>query len=352
MRYATLINTGSPPIWAPLTKNRKLNQDTGDIFRDQNAARYPKYPFEPAVRAIFTMQPQLRPDEVDVVACGSTMGNLLRLARSKEVDFRFNVEFIGNSVFFVRKENTPTDVIQGLYGYGHTFPQAYTQWEADTKGSASHQRIIKYKFGGTRCLIRFESDLWLPERLSEEELALAKCDTSLSKVNSEAGDDDSANVSLLDAIGSVSIGQNMPTIKDDLMIKQGGRKIPQKAVFDLKTRSFTRRIDMADVLPRLWVSQTPNFLIGYHKAGVFDEIRIEDLYQDIKDWERDNEHSLRRLEAIVRRIVEIARSSKGQGLEVSRLGNGPLLVRRLLDTTWHALPTDLCEKWDLNGSET
>lgn len=280
------------------------------------------------------------------------MGNLLRFARSLEIDFRFNVEFIGNSVFFVRKENTPAEVIQGLYGYGHTFPQAYTQWEADVKGSASHQRIVRYKFGGLRCLIRFESDGWLPERLAGEELALAKCDTCLPKVDNEADNEDSAFASLLEATNSVSISQKIPTAKDGLKINHGGRKIPQKSVFDLKTRSTIRRIDMADVLPRLWAIQTQNFLIGYHKAGLFDEIIIEDVHQDIKDWEMDNESALRQLNATVRRILKIARTSNGHGLEVSRLGNGPLLVRELLDTRWHALPTDLCEKWGSDRSET
>lgn len=338
------MNTGSPPIWAPPAETRKLNQDSGDVFRDQNAARYPKHPLEPAVRAILTMQPQLRPDQVDIVACGSTIGNLLRFSKSLGSDFRFDVEFIGSSVFFVRKENTPTELIQGLYGYGHTFPQAYTNWEADVKGSATHQRIVRYRLGELRCLIRFESDLWLPERLTGEELALAKCETSGPKVKSDINNDDDIS-DLLEATSSVSVSQKVPTVQESLQIKCGGRIIPQKAVFDLKTRSFTRKIDMADVLPRLWVSQTPNFLIGYHKAGLFDEILVQDMHQRIKDWEQENDNALRQLAAVIRRIIEIARTSKGQGLEVSRLGNGPLLIRELLDTTWHVLPTDLCKKW-------
>lgn len=68
---------------------------------------------------------------------------------SKTKPFRFDVDLIGDTVFFVRRENSPTGVIKDVRGYGHTFPEKYyTSWEAETRGSISHQRIIQYEFGG------------------------------------------------------------------------------------------------------------------------------------------------------------------------------------------------------------
>lgn len=348
---------GAPPAWAPPAETRRLSEDSGDVFRDQNAARYPKYPSEPAMRAVITMQPQFETKSIDVVGCGSTLGNLLRLVKSTEMSFRFDVEFIGNSVFFVRKENSPTELIPGLHGYGHTFPEAYTNWEADVKGSASHQRIVRYMFGGLRCLVRFESDGYLHERLIGPDEALAKAATDTpapdtSATNKVATDiptaDYGSQISLLSqAADSVSVSQKLPNANDCLNIELGGRIIPQRAVFDLKTRTTRREIDMGDIFPRLWVSQTPNFIIGYHKAGHFEDIRVQDMHKEVRCWEEENEEALGLLNAVIRRIIEIARTSAGQKLEVSRIGNGPLLIRKNLDSEWHALPPDLRRRWAL-----
>jgi hypothetical protein len=48
---------------------------------------------------------------------------------------------IGDTVF-VRREKSPTQVIKDVRGYGHTFPENYTSWDAETRGSISPQRII------------------------------------------------------------------------------------------------------------------------------------------------------------------------------------------------------------------
>lgn len=49
---------------------------------------------------------------------------------------------------------------------------------------------------------------------------------------------------------------------------------------------------MSEVLPRLWVNQTPNFVIGYHHYGTFDDIRVQDARDEIEDWEEQNEERL------------------------------------------------------------
>ena len=72
------------------------------------------------------MRPQSQAESTDVVDCGSTAGNLLQFLKSIEKSFRFDVEFIDDSVFSVRKENSLTELIPNVHGYGHTFPEAYT----------------------------------------------------------------------------------------------------------------------------------------------------------------------------------------------------------------------------------
>ena len=100
---------------------------------------------------------------VDIFGCGSTFGNLLRFVRGENKSFRMIVEVVQNMVLLIRRENSPREVMQDVRGYGHTMPEAYTTWRRDVKGSESHQRIIRYKFAGLDCLVRFEADGYLPD---------------------------------------------------------------------------------------------------------------------------------------------------------------------------------------------
>jgi len=116
---------GKPPRWAPPATPTPLRQDRGTYFRDRNAARFPAHPIEPAIVAAMMQNPRAA-DGVDMVACSSTLGNLLRFVRGTPQDFRMRVEKIGRAVFFVRRENSPTQHIDDVRGYSHTFPEAYT----------------------------------------------------------------------------------------------------------------------------------------------------------------------------------------------------------------------------------
>jgi len=94
---------------------------------------------------IFEARPDFNAQEVDVFGCGSTFGNLLRFARNVETEkpFRFLVEVVGKTVFLIRRENSPKEVIADIRGYGHSFPEANTTWDADLQSSDTHQRIIR-----------------------------------------------------------------------------------------------------------------------------------------------------------------------------------------------------------------
>ncbi|KAJ4289259.1 hypothetical protein N0V88_007009 [Collariella sp. IMI 366227] len=144
-------------MWTPQSHPSPLKEDSGSYFRDKNAARYPKHPMEPAVMASLAADPAT-PAQIDIFACGSTLGNLLRFVRGQDKSCRMLVYKLHNTVFLVRRENSPTELIPGIRGFGHTFPEANTTWEPDVKGSASHQRLIRYSLGGLDLLVRFEAD--------------------------------------------------------------------------------------------------------------------------------------------------------------------------------------------------
>lgn len=144
MRYTNKIPTGKPPAWTPMAVPEQLLEDRGEYSHDPNAALYPSYPLQPAVEAILRMNDTFDSNSVDIVARGSTMGNLLRFVRNIDKDFRIIIEAVGSTIFFCPPGEFADGDNPGVRGYGHTFPEASTTWEEGVKGSESHQRIVQY----------------------------------------------------------------------------------------------------------------------------------------------------------------------------------------------------------------
>ncbi|KAL1795342.1 hypothetical protein ACET3X_007158 [Alternaria dauci] len=339
-KVPTIVVPGKPPQWTPLQTPSPLREDNGQYFRDPNAAMYPEYPMAPVVRAIMHTNPEFDSASADLFACGSTLGNLLRFARGIDKAFRFNIEVVGETVFFVRKENDPKEVIKDVRGYGHTFPEAYTTWEQSVKGSETHQRIIRYEFGGLKCLVRFESDGYIK--------AAGAADDATPSENAEDPDD------LLAALQDASINRPSNPVTstlDALKVKHGGTAVPQNVIFDLKTRSgkYKKDIDMSDIYPALWVKQISNFIVAYHNgAGLFEDIRVQNVKNDVRAWVKDNKEGIRRFATLLDDIVDIARYNADKLLEVYCPGADRLEVRVQYGNGVHALPADLADRWEEN----
>ncbi|KAK6815538.1 hypothetical protein RU639_008813 [Aspergillus parasiticus] len=256
----TIVIPGKPPAWTPMAAPENLLEDIGEYFRDPNAARYPSYPLQPAVEAILRMNDTSESNNVDIVACGSAMGNLLRYVRNIDKDFKIIIEAVGSTVFFVRRENSPTETIPGVRGYGHTFPEASTTWEEGVKGSESHQRMVQYNFAGLRCVVRFEADGYFPTS------PISQAGYALNEVQNRAD--------LLSALFEEStVTSHAPEDKEHLVIQTGGQSVSQSSIFNLKTRSFRRKDDsiLGEELPRMWVSQISNFNLAFHEDGLFND---------------------------------------------------------------------------------
>ncbi|KAH8623574.1 hypothetical protein IG631_22053 [Alternaria alternata] len=292
----------------------------------------------PVVRAIMDTNPEFDSNSTDLFACGSTLGNLLRFARGVDKAFRFNIEVVGETIFFIRKENDPKEVIKDVRGYGHTFPEAYTTWEQSVKGSETHQRIIQYEFGGLECLVRFESDGYIKAAGAVDDAAFSE--------NAEEPDD------LLAALQNTSVSRpsnSMTSTFDSLNVEHGGTAVLQDVIFDLKTRSGKHKkdIDMSDIYPTLWIKQIPNFIVAYHNgAGLFEDIRVQNVKNKVQAWARDNKDGIRRFATLLDTIVEIARSNVGKLLEVYCPGAHRLEVRCQYGKGVHALPADLADRWE------
>ncbi|KAH7026128.1 geranylgeranyl pyrophosphate synthetase [Microdochium trichocladiopsis] len=337
----TIVVPGMPAQWQPLKKPRRLQPDGGQYFRDRNAARFPQHPLEPAVLAALNLDSQLNIDEgIDVVLCASTFGNLARFARGGDKAFRMLVEEVGGTVFFTRRENSPKELIPDVMGYGHTFPEAYTNWNREVKSSASHQRLIKYRFGGLTILLRYEADGFLPDKVTTGGIAAPVV----------PGADPYC---LVQGVNEVHVSSLEPANNQTLKIKYAGSVVGEEAIFDLKTRSARKADDdiLGGELPRLWVTQVPNFVVAFHKSGLFDDIRILDARGRISTWEKDNAEGLAALAVLMRVIMKQVKDRSDGKIELCHSTPGKLEIREQLPDAGHALSSAVESAWTARGLE-
>ena len=246
-------------------------------------------------------------------------------------------------MFLVRKTNKPAELIEDVRGYGHTFPEEYTQWDKSVKNSASHQRIIKYDFAGLKCFVRSESDGYLPDLLDRSQ--------SLSDKSNDGPEAPSFDINQPMAL---ALGLQQPSKSNKLTVRHAGEVVPQRALFDLKTRALKSKgdgISVDNFLHRLWVSQIPNMILAYHTYGKFEakNIHVVDVRDKVAEWEIENAPILSRLAGLLHKLIDVAKVDGKSCFEVRRSGNGPLELWSEVPK-WSALPPDLKQRWGVSDS--
>ncbi|OJI99393.1 hypothetical protein ASPVEDRAFT_26212 [Aspergillus versicolor CBS 583.65] len=131
-----------------------------------------------------------------------------------------------------------------------------------------------------------------------------------------------------------------------LTVELGGEIVPQSAMFDLKTR--TSKKEYEDVLkgerPRLWLAQVPNFVIGFHKNGVFDDVRVEDVREEVRQWEKDEESNLQKLTGLIKMLIAFVQGQVDGTLEVVYRG-GSLELREVGGVVNCCIPDEMKRRW-------
>ena len=287
-------------------------------------------------RAIYEVHPEIDLEDVDVVICRNTMAKLFDFVTMNSKNFEIDVEIIGDKAVFIRKERKATEFIDGFRGFGHTFPEEYTRWGSEVKGSSSHHRVAEYEFAGLQYLLRFESDGYLVEKAASVQKAPPA---------RQGGKADLIDTTTLLSSGNImTIGERRPTTGHGHVIRTGGSEVDQAAVVEIKTRAVHKVLDMDIVLPRLWISQTPNLIAAYHKGGRFNDVQILDVRKDIGGWEEQNLVNLRKLDTVIRRIIDTVRNTITMKCRVRRSDSGKLEIWELDISHQNALPDDLCLK--------
>uniref|UniRef100_A0A093UMQ6 Geranylgeranyl pyrophosphate synthetase n=1 Tax=Talaromyces marneffei PM1 TaxID=1077442 RepID=A0A093UMQ6_TALMA len=296
----TIAVPGCPPLWSPPKAARNVIKDSGLIYIAQNAARHPEYPLEPLFRALYIDHPSFELQSVDLITDRNNIRKLLsfvnpNISKNGLEPFTIHVEAFKNTVIFCRAETETKKFVQPheFIGYGHEFEKAFT---TDKIGSSTgHHRLISYRFGDLKIMVRYETDGYIDKpRMGK---SVADNDVLASMIQSLS----------LDSVSTASTSSK-------LKIKRAGEVVDFDSTLEIKTRVSHKPIDLEEVLPQLWVSQTPNLVRAYHKHGLFEPPKVENVAPEIKKWEESHQLDLQCLATLIRKIILIVTGNQGNAI--------------------------------------
>ncbi|KAH7016037.1 uncharacterized protein B0I36DRAFT_395699, partial [Microdochium trichocladiopsis] len=338
----TIAVPGSPALWSAPGGPRQLKKDSGLIYIAQNAARHPDSPLEPLFRALHITNPSFDLRSIDVVTDRNNIRKLLSfvnpgLSSNGLEPFTIGIEVIKNTAIFCREE-TKTHEFIGLHefkGFGHEFEKAYTKGRVT--GDTGHHRIIAYRFGDLNFIVRHETDGYVA--------------TTLQASSSKGPEYDGLSGMLASLSLSPNTGLSVATSAGSkLRIRKEGEVVPLHSTLEVKTRVFHKRLEIRDVAPQLRVSQTPKLVRAYHRNGTFQEPEVEDVADAIRKWEQDNHGDLRKLAALINKILSVAKELGGSMVMKYDTMGDKLVVSKVAGKKM--LPDDLYSKWDDASVET
>lgn len=157
---------------------------------------------------------------------------------------------------------------------------------------------------------------------------------------------------------TLALGLQATSTSNDLTIKHAGDTVPQQALFDLKTRALKSkqpgRVSVDDFLHRVWLNQTPNFILAFHTYGKFEkhDIHVIDVRDKVKEWEVQNATMLSKLGGLLHKLIDVAKRDGNSRFEVRRVAKGPLQIWSEVPQ-WSALPPALKALWGVeDGQQT
>ncbi|RAH40030.1 geranylgeranyl pyrophosphate synthetase [Aspergillus brunneoviolaceus CBS 621.78] len=309
--HPTIAIPGSPNLWRLL-------------YIAQNAARHPASPMEPLFRSLYFTRPAFDIGAVDIVTDRNNIRKLLtfinpRHNRSRLEDFTIQIERQGRTMLLCRQEIWTRDFIprQQFRGFGHEFENAATSRRIPD--STGHYRIVSYDFAGLSCLVRYETD----------------------------------GYALPDDGGDSAMGRSSPSILDPpraisaysaLRICEGGQTVPTQSILEIKTKARREPVDLQQVLPQMWVSQTSQLACAYYEQdGWFIPCWPEDVESEIREWEENHQTDLQRLAALLRWIFASVPTS-GQKATLQYYSQRKKLVISHAERA-AMLPPDLYNRW-------
>lgn len=331
----TITVPGIPPSWCGAKAPRQLQQDSGLVYVAQNAARHPESPMEPLFRALYIENPSFDLSSVDIISDRNNIRKLLSFIDPNSAahgvkSFTMRMESVNGTVILHREEILTKEFIGAdkFRGYGHEFEKAYTRNEIP--GSTGHHRIIAYRFGDLRFVIRHETDGYVDTGMPAQ------------YASGEPTEDNLAGLLETLSISQPRIPLETTAVGSELIVRNEGRKIAMRSTLEIKTRVHHKPLPVADVAPQLWISQTPKLVRAYHERGRFKVPVVEDVTSDVQRWERRSQQPLGKLAALLVRLIATAKRHKYSTVRYDALSDR-LDVERCEERK--LLPADLYQKW-------
>jgi hypothetical protein len=108
---------------------------------------------------------------------------------------------------------------------------------------------------------------------------------------------------------------------------------------------------LGEELPRFWARHIPKFVLAHHVHGVFNDIEVHDMSDQIKEWEDAHQDELSMLATLLRKIVDVVRGREDNKLELVHTGGDQLEFREQLNDAGRVLSDDVKSQW-LNAQRT
>lgn len=334
----TIAVPGSPSLWSVPSAPQQLKRDSGLIYIAQNAARHPDSPLEPLFRALYVANPSFDIRSIDVVTDRNVIRRLFSYINASSTQnrpetFTIKIEVSKTTAIFSRSDTITHEFIgpREFRGFGHEFEKVYTS--SQISGSTGHHRIISYCFGDLSFIVRYETD------------GYEEPGTKTPPSNKKEPESDNLPIMLNSlSLSSIKNPLNTTPIESKLTIKEEGKIVPFESILEIKTRANHNPLEIQEIAPQLWISQTFKLVRAYHVRGLFQSPEIEDVAAQVKKWEERNQTDLRKLAALFKKIIQVVKGFGGKATVVYDAEYDKLIIRKVEGK--NMLPEDLYSKWD------
>ncbi|KAE8375357.1 hypothetical protein BDV26DRAFT_267987 [Aspergillus bertholletiae] len=310
----TIVVPGSPPIWRPPNTPRKVKPDAGKYQMDPNRHVFPKSPLEPLFRALLLTRPNLNLNDIDLVTDRRNLRLLLGFVSGKKGPLRIDVEVVNGTVLFSTWTQRAVSFVTGFHGYGHEFEKVATRQPKGVKDSVTHNRVVRYMLGDVKMIMRYEVDGCTG---SDKDIYMAM---------------------------PISQVQQTPT---GYTVLNCGKLVAPSRIIEIKTGAVGKNLDISKNMEQLWFSQTPNLCAGhYNEGGNFTSITKKNYLKlgRLQKWEENHQEQLRKLAALLRVIVELAKAAAWKNFALVS-SEGTLKIYSMVNQSDKGLPVDLHAMW-------
>ncbi|KAK3935175.1 hypothetical protein QBC46DRAFT_398141 [Diplogelasinospora grovesii] len=344
---------GSPPLFHPLTRRIevKLDSHNGTLSPQPNYT----YPFEPLIRSIQVSNPTHSIFGADIVSNASNLRKLFHIFRNqKQITERYDLEWKGDTLFLGKWTGDPS--LRLSYGHGFGFERETCRYDPDgdaqmLRDSATHHRVVGYKFGGLQCVVQSEVDAYhcdcshppspapvimpspsrdsatptrspfltgsaratvdpsqpAPSRASHKKAASTGSSSfrnpaQKSKVSTPTRRFTFDALALDDPGDSPSFAAAQ---LQTLRTHRCGRDIPSACLVEVKTHREGKNPTFSHEA-QLYFSRRTKLYVAEHRAGVFDpgpgarSMAVQDQADALVRWETENQATLGQMAALLR----------------------------------------------------